>query len=164
MLGDDPTEEIVEADKARSFLTQSLSKKVAIVVAGPLFNFILAFFVFWGIFMAGIPMIAPEVGEVQDASPAMLGGIKPGDRVISINDKKIEHWEELREIVQEGNGSPVRFLVSRTGKEITLTIVPMKKETKNIFGEDQGVWIIGARFASSSSPVKREKKGARFTK
>ncbi|MEK7286724.1 MAG: RIP metalloprotease RseP [Nitrospirota bacterium] len=143
MLGDDPAEALAEEDKPRSFLNQSLPKKIAIVVAGPLFNFILAFFVFYGVFMAGIPLLAPEVGEVQEGSAAMLGGILPADRVITINDKKIEHWEQLRETLQEGKGSPVRFLMLRKGAEVALSVTPTEKKIKDIFGDEQVIWMIG---------------------
>ncbi len=143
MVGDDPTEELPEEDKARSFLAATLLKRIAIVCAGPFFNFILAFFVFWGLFMAGIPALAPEVGAVDKESPAFLGGILAGDKIISINDKPIEQWEEIRENIQESNGAVVRFLVSRAGAKKTLSITPMKKETKDIFGDPQLSWIIG---------------------
>jgi regulator of sigma E protease len=143
MVGDDPTEEIPEEDKARSFLGATLPKRIAIVCAGPVFNFILAFFVFFGIFMVGIPVLTPEIGEVDKESPAAMGGILAGDKIISINDKPILQWDEVRENIQASNGAVLRFLVSRAGVEKTLTITPMQKETKDIFGDLQPSFIIG---------------------
>ena len=143
MVGDDPTEEVPEEDKARSFLAATLPKKIAIVVAGPFFNFILAFFVFFGIFMVGVPALVPEVGEVDSGSPAALGGIVVGDKMISINEAPISQWDEVREHIQKSNGSAIRFLVSRAGAEKVLTITPIKKEVKDVFGDFQSSWIIG---------------------
>jgi regulator of sigma E protease len=143
MVGDDPTEEIPEEDKARSFLAATLPRKIAIVVAGPFFNFILAFFVFFGIFMVGVPVLAPDVGEVDSGSPAAMGGILAGDKIVSINEKQITQWDEIRETIQESNGSALRFLVLRAGANKSLTITPMKKEIKDVFGDLQPSFIIG---------------------
>ena len=143
MVGDDPTEAVAEEDKARSFLAATLPKKIAIVVAGPVFNFILAFFVFWGLFMVGVPLLTPDVGEVDEGAAAFVGGMKPGDKIVSINEKPITQWDEIRETIQESNGSTLRFLVSRAGAEKMLTITPMKKEAKDIFGDLTTTWIVG---------------------
>ena len=143
LLGDDPTEEVAPEDKERSFLAANLSKKIAIVVAGPFFNFILAFFVFFGLFMTGVPLLTPDVGEVDEGSAAALGGILAGDKIVSINEKPITHWEEIRETLQESNGSALRFVILRTGAEKVLTISPMQKEVKDIFGDSKPIWIIG---------------------
>ncbi len=143
MVGDDPSEEVAPEDKERSFLAATLPKKIAIVVAGPFFNFILAFFVFWGLFMAGVPLLTPDVGEVDKGSAADVGGLKPGDKILSINDKEITQWEEIRETLQEGNGSALRFVISRVGAKQVLTITPMRKEVKDVFGDSKPFWIIG---------------------
>ncbi|MBI3359166.1 MAG: RIP metalloprotease RseP [Nitrospirae bacterium] len=143
MVGDDPAEEVAPQDKERSFPAATLPKKIAIVVAGPFFNFILAFLVFWGLFMTGVPLLTPDVGEVAEGSAAAIGGMQPGDKILSINEKPITQWEEIRETLQEGNGSALRFSVLRAGAEQGLTITPMKKEVKDIFGDSKPVFIIG---------------------
>ncbi len=154
MLGDDPTEEIAPENQEQSFLTQSLSKKIAIVVAGPLFNLMLAFFIFAGVFMVGVPVLTPDVGEVQEGSAAALGGMKPGDRIAAINDEPITEWDAIRETLQEGKGAALRFKIVRGQTEQVLTITPIQQEVKDIFGEPKPLWIIGIA-PSGNSFVKR---------
>ncbi|HOV88438.1 MAG TPA: RIP metalloprotease RseP, partial [Syntrophobacteraceae bacterium] len=94
MLGEEPGEELPEDQLEKSFSSQPVGKRIAIVLAGPLSNFLLAIVVFTLVYaVSGIPEILPEVGSVAAGSPAEQGGIQVGDRVISINDKKLETWE-----------------------------------------------------------------------
>jgi len=143
MLGDDPAESIPDEDAGRSFLTQSLWKKIAIVVAGPFFNFILAFFIFTGVFMAGVPTLAPIAGEIEPGSAAALGGMKKGDRILSLNGQAVTQWDEIPKMLQENGAALLRVVVLRSGREITLNITPIQKERQDIFGEGQSVWVIG---------------------
>ncbi len=143
MLGDDPTEEVAPEVVERSFLAQSLGKKVAIVVAGPFFNFILAFFVFSGVFMVGVPLLTPDVGEIAKDSAAELGGMQSGDRILSINGKPLTQWEEIREILQENGGTALHIMVSRAGTEKELIITPTQKNMTDVFGEEKPVWVMG---------------------
>ncbi len=143
MLGDDPSVEISPEERNRSFLTQPVSKKIAIVVAGPFFNLMLAFFIFSGVFMIGVPLLMPHVGEVTKGSAAELGGMQAGDQILKIGDQKIEQWEEIREILQESSGGAIPFTISRNGTEQSLTITPIKKEVKDIFGDEKPTWLVG---------------------
>ncbi|MDC4226456.1 MAG: RIP metalloprotease RseP [Candidatus Manganitrophus sp.] len=104
LLGDDPKEEISPEERDRSFLTQSVKKKIAIVVAGPVFNLLLALFIFVGVFMTGVPSLTSEVGEVQPSSAAGAAGMQPGDRIVEIEGKPIKQWEEIRETLQINGG------------------------------------------------------------
>jgi len=143
MLGDDPAEEIAPEASACSFLTQSLWKKIAIVVAGPFFNFLLAFFIFSGVFMAGVPLLMPIVGDIEKESAAATGGIEPGDHITSVNGKPITQWEEIPGILQKNGGAPLRITVLRLGTQIDLTITPTQKDRTDVFGEEKPIWVIG---------------------
>lgn len=143
MLGDDPNEEIPEEERARSFLSQPVRNKIAVVIAGPLFNLLMAFVIFWGVFMAGLPVLSPVVGEVQEDSAAKKGGLQTEDRVLSIEGQAIMEWEEIRSTLQEKGGSPLGFVIERHGDRIDLTITPVKKETTNVFGDPITLWLIG---------------------
>ncbi len=143
MLGDDPNEEIPEEEKSRSFLTQPVRKKIAIVVAGPLFNLLLAVLIYSGIYMTGFPTVTAVIGEVQEDSAAEAGGMLPGDKVIAIENEQISDWEEVRETVQGSGGKPLYFLVQRDGQEVELNITPRSKESEDVFGDAQAVWLVG---------------------
>ncbi len=143
MLGDDPNEEIAPEDVPNSFLAQKVSKRIAIVIAGPVFNLLLAFFIFSGVFLGGISRLTADVGEVQADSPAGQGGMESGDRIISIENQPIKEWEAIREILQKEGGRDLQFIVERDGSQVDLSIRPEKKEIKDLLGDPKLVWLIG---------------------
>jgi len=143
LLGDDPKEAVDPQDLHRSFLNQSVSKKMAIVFAGPFFNLLLALVIFVGIFMMGVLVLTAEVGEVQQDSPAYSAGILSGDIVVAIDGKKVSQWEEIRGLLQASGGKEVTVEVKRGAETVTVKVIPIQKEAKNIFGEHQMQWLIG---------------------
>jgi regulator of sigma E protease len=143
LLGDDPKEEVSPEERDRSFLAQSVKKKIAIVVAGPLFNLLLALLIFVGVFMTGVPSLTSEVGEVQPSSAAGAAGMKPGDRIVEIEGKPIHQWEEIRETLQKSGGKELLFVVEREGERIELKVTPMMKETQDVLGDSHQLWLIG---------------------
>lgn len=143
LLGDDPKEEISPEEQDRSFLTQRVGKKIAIVMAGPLFNLLLALFIFVGVFMAGVPSLTSEVGEIQPSSAAGAAGMKPGDKIVEIEGKPITQWEEIRETLQKSGGKELQFVVEREGQRVNLKVTPMRKETQNVLGDSHQLWLIG---------------------
>ncbi|HLG21508.1 MAG TPA: RIP metalloprotease RseP [Candidatus Manganitrophaceae bacterium] len=143
LLGDDPKEEVGSEERGRSFLAQNLKKKIAIVVAGPLFNLLLALFIFVGVFMVGVPSLTSDVGEVQEGSAAALGGMKSGDRIVSIEGNPIAQWEEIRETLQKSGGKELHFAVEREGIRVDLRITPTLKETQDVLGDSHQLWLIG---------------------
>lgn len=143
LLGDDPKEPVDQGEVHRSFLNQSVPKKMAIVFAGPFFNLLLAWVVFIAIFMMGVPVLTAEVGEVQEGSPAYHGGLQAGDVVLEMDGKKVNQWEDIRGFLQATEGRETTLVVDRGGQKITVKVFPALKETKNIFGEPQMQWLIG---------------------
>jgi regulator of sigma E protease len=143
LLGDDPKEAVDPQELHRSFLNQSVPKKMAIVFAGPFFNLLLALVIFVGIFMMGVPVLTAEVGEVQESSPAYQAGILSGDVVLAIDGKKVNQWEDIRGLLQASQGKEVSIEVKRGAETVTVKAVPVQKEAKNIFGEGQMQWLIG---------------------
>ena len=143
LLGDDPKEEVTPEERGRSFLAQSVKKKIAIVVAGPVFNLLLALFIFVGVFMAGVPILTSDVGEIQEGSAAAAGGMKNGDRIVAIEGKPITQWEEIRETLQKNGGRELHFVVERNGEKVDLRVTPMMKETKDVLGDSHPLWLIG---------------------
>ena len=70
------------------------------------------------------PDVAPIVGKVVPGSVAEAGGVRPGDRVVSIDGRRIRVWEDLVAAVQARPGATVRLLVSRGNKELEIDLVP----------------------------------------
>ncbi len=87
----DETEgEVAPEERARAFNRQRLWRRMAIVLAGPAFNFLFAILAYWVVFQVGIPGIKPVIGQVIPGSPAAVGGLRVGDEILSINGSPIK--------------------------------------------------------------------------
>jgi len=90
----DEREEAVDpAEQHRAFNRQSLGVRSAIVVAGPLFNFLFAIIAFWWIFVTGDTGMKPLVGGVEKGSIAAEAGFSPDQEILSIGDQPTPTWE-----------------------------------------------------------------------
>src|SRR3972149_2208745 len=73
-------------------------KRMIVISAGVIMNILLAIGIFWGInYVQGDSfMQTTEIGMVINDSPAAKAGLQPGDKILSINHKNIEHWEAIQ--------------------------------------------------------------------
>jgi regulator of sigma E protease len=93
----DEREGPVEAHEIpRAFNRQSVGRRFAIVVAGPLANFLFAIAVYAGLFMYGLPEARPVLGVAPEGSVAAAAGLRPGDTVRAVEGEVITTWQELR--------------------------------------------------------------------
>jgi regulator of sigma E protease len=83
-------------DAHRAFNRQSVWRRTAIVVAGPIFNLAFAVVVYAGLFMYGLPEARPVLAEPPAGTPAAAAGLKSGDTVRAVQGEPIETWQELR--------------------------------------------------------------------
>jgi regulator of sigma E protease len=93
-MADEREGEVKEADLPFAFNRQSLLARTAIVAAGPIFNLILAFVLFWSVLVIGETGIKPILGAVDGHSLAAAAGFQEGDQIISVNDKLTPAWSE----------------------------------------------------------------------
>ena len=149
LLGESGTEELSLEDQKRSFYKQPTWKRMLIVFAGPFFNFLLAIAIFSVVYMYGIPNVAPVVGPMAEDAAAKEAGIVSGDKIISMNGKKIQFWDEMDPIIKESNGQEMTIDVLRNGQEKTMKVKPKLTKIKNIFGGDESVYSIGVAPASN---------------
>lgn len=136
---------VMDADeRAHSFMFQPVAKRAAIVVAGPLANFLLAIVIFAGVFMLyGKQTMSARVDLVQADSAAAEAGFKAGDLVVAINGRPIENFTEMQRIVGANAGEPLAITVDREGNQLVLKATPALKEVKDNFGNVQRVGILG---------------------
>jgi len=143
LLGESEEDTLPEEDEKRSFLKQSAAKKIAIVVAGPVFNFLLAILIFTIVYMTGVPRLTTEIGEVQKDSPAFKAGITEGDSIIAIGGKEVIRWEKMAEIISKSEGKELNITIKREQKLKTLIVRPELLKAKNVFGEEVNSYKIG---------------------
>ena len=146
MLGEneDETESSSPEEAERAFNNQHVLIRIAIVIAGPVFNLALAFMLFFGLYLiSGNHVMTTEIGQVRSESPAYSAGIMKGDIIISIQDKTIKTWSEIKEMVQDHAGRPLEIIVQRADKFLRVTVIPEEAVGKNLFGEDVKTALIG---------------------
>ena len=121
--------ETIIAPYDRQFESKPLFSRTMTIFAGPLFNFILSFFIFLTIgLLQGIPTNEPIITEVQSTGSAQQAGMKSGDYIKEVDDKAIASWTEFAEIIQESPGVPLSFLVERGEELVKLEVVPATLE------------------------------------
>ncbi len=88
--------DVPDAEKNRAFNNQNISKRIAIVFAGPAFNFILAIFLYWLVFMLGSTVDRPFIGEAEPDSIAASAGFEIQDEVLKVGDVSVDSWNDFR--------------------------------------------------------------------
>jgi regulator of sigma E protease len=152
---------MTEADRAQSFFFKPVWARAAVVVAGPLANFVLAIVILAGILMLyGQRTTLPRVDSVLEKSAAAAAGFKPGDLVLSIDGKKIESFSDMQRVVSVSAGRTLEIVVDRDGKSVTLKAVPELKENMDFFGNVRREGVLGiTRSVTSPDEIKTEKVG-----
>jgi len=85
--------EVAGEELARAFNRQPVSTRIAVVIAGPAFNFMFAILIYWVMFVSGVPGMKPVVGDVLPSSYAAAAGIRSGDEIRSIEQQSTPTWE-----------------------------------------------------------------------
>ena len=80
----------------RAFNRQPVSRRFAIVAAGPLANFLLAIVLYWGLFVGGAEELKPRLALVDGSSIAAQAGVRDGDLVTAVGGERVRSWPELR--------------------------------------------------------------------
>jgi regulator of sigma E protease len=133
-----------ESERAQSFVFQPVLKRAAIVVAGPMANFLLAVVIFAAIFMFyGKQTMSARVDSVQPDSAAAAAGFQPGDVVLAIGGQTVDSFADMQRIVSESAGVPLEITVDRKGDRLVLKATPMLKEVKDNFGNVHRIGILG---------------------
>ena len=157
MVGDEPDAEIEPKDIPISFTHKSVYKRMAIVAAGPVFNLLLAVIIFYIILLVnGLSVTLPTVGSVEPDSPAAQAGIQKGDRILAINGRDVETWNNMALIISQSKGRSLDVSLKRGDSLKEIRLIPKKIADQNIFGEDTERFVIGIK---SSDDVMIRKLG-----
>ncbi|WP_374583714.1 RIP metalloprotease RseP [Pseudoduganella sp.] len=113
-------------DLAREFTRQNVWKRIAIVAAGPLANFLLAIALYAGLYMSGVREPAARLAEPAAASAAAAAGLQRGDQVKTVNGEAVQGWSELRwAIIQAAiHKEDLRIEAERPGYGVVRATLP----------------------------------------
>ena len=155
MVGDEPDADVPPELLPLSFTHTSLTRRFLIVAAGPVFNILLAVVIFFVLFLvSGTFVLQPTVGKVTPDSPAAQAGLQSGDRIVAIDGRPVDTWEQMAGVITGSGGRPLELTVRRDGKKLALTVTPEPTKTRNIFGEEISRYVIGITSAGDARAMK----------
>ncbi|MDP1785395.1 MAG: RIP metalloprotease RseP [Sulfuricurvum sp.] len=134
MKGQDDLDPSAVSSDNDSYNSKKPWQRVIILLAGPLANFLLAWFLFYAIALGGPKALSPVIGMVSLNSPANLAGLHKDDRVLSINGERITQWNELSESIKTSTGT-LTLQIQREKSLLFVTLSPRISETQNMFKE-----------------------------
>jgi len=150
-------ESMPEEERKLTFFAQAVWKRAAIVVAGPLANFVLAIVIFTILYASfGRNILLPKVASVQQGGAAEQAGFQRGDLVLTIDGEPIDSFGKMQEIVSSSTGKPLAIVVRRDGQDVTLQATPQLREIETALGKTK-VGMIGLQ-ASSDPADQREER------
>lgn len=136
MLGEDGA-----SDDERSFGKKSVWARISVVVAGPIFNFILAFLL--SLFIVGsIGYDSPVIYQVMDGYPAQEAGLQAGDKIVKINNENVHLYREIVVFVQFNQGETATVVYERDGEQYSATLKPK-------LDEETGTYLYGFKGAGT---------------
>lgn len=106
-----------------AFNRKPVLQRIAIVLAGPLANFLLAIFAYWVLFSAGVTGLVPVIGEVKQDSKADIAGLQQGQEIVEIDGEPVETWAQvnLGLFKRIGETGQINLGIRRSGESATQT-------------------------------------------
>ena len=107
------------------------------IFAGPMMNFVLAFFIFLiiGLFQ-GVEVNEARLGQLTDDGPAIASGLQTGDQIETVAGAEVSNWLDVQENIQKNPGKEIEFVVIRDGETLSIPVVPKEIERN---GETIGI-------------------------
>ena len=148
---------MTDAERAVSFHHKTLMQRSAIVLAGPLVNFLFAILLFAGLFtIAGVPQLDTSqplqaiVGSVSSGSPADIAKLRRGDKILKMGAVDIASFGDLQNVVRKSPGVRMAARIERDGQIITVFVIPNRREVR----QDDGTVVIQGLLGITAEPGK----------
>ncbi|HKB20971.1 MAG TPA: site-2 protease family protein [Gaiellaceae bacterium] len=141
--------ELADGLGADAYWRQRTWRKVLVIFAGPGTNLLFAVLIFAALFVVGsggyrlgfsMETNAPVVLDVRADHPAAQIGLKPGDRILSINHHQVTDVSQVPDLIQESKGSPVTLVIQRKGEIGTKVLGPVKPRREARLSAPQATW------------------------
>lgn len=123
-MADESEGEVAKADLPRAYNRQPFWKKFLIIAAGPLTNFVSAFFLYWVIFTIGFVTIKPIVGEITPKSIAADAGMQTKQQILEVDGQRVDTWTNIlfKLLRHTGDQDTTSMLVKMPGSDKTQTL------------------------------------------
>lgn len=134
-------EEELDHPETCSYLNASVYSRIATILAGPVFNFILAFLL--SLFVIGAcGYSTTKLIDVTEGSPAYEAGLRAGDELVKINNSKVYFYGEVTFETMQNSGEPIDVVYKRDGQKNSTVVIPK-------FDEEYGRMMMGITFGDS---------------
>jgi regulator of sigma E protease len=145
LLGEDPNEAIppIDRQRRRALSDKPLWQRYTIVVAGPAFNLLLPLLIYFIHYAGQRTLLPPTIGSVLPNLPAAEAGLVPGDRVETVDGKKIRYWEDLERVIADSLGRTLRFGIRRGSDAEERDVTPVRIERSGTLQRKETVGWIG---------------------
>jgi len=149
-----------EKDREKLFILKPLYQRSIIVAAGPLANFILAILIFIMINLTvGKDFTPAIIDEVQKDSPAFVSGLKKNDKILFIDNKKVESILEVSTFINLSTAENIKFEILRNDQEFSIFVKPNLIEGKDSLGNPTQKRMIGIKLAYTKDEFERRPLG-----
>ena len=149
-----------EEERKKLFILKPLYQRSIIVAAGPLANFVLAILIFIIInLFVGKDMTPAVINEVQKDSPAFVAGLKKDDKILFIDDNKVESILEVSTFINTSTSEIIKFVVLRKNQEISMNIKPNLVDGKDSLGNSVKKRIIGIKLSPMNNEFNKQPLG-----
>ncbi len=129
---------IAPINDARSFMNKPVWQRMAVIVAGPIMNFVLAIVLFVGVFAyLGIPSQSNSnlIGSLVKGKPAATAGIQPGDKILAVNQEPTTDWNRLTEVIHAKPDQVLSLTIERANvKQHQIVSVKTEKDAQSGYG------------------------------
>jgi len=121
--------EVPAAEAHRSFNRASVWRRIGIVIAGPVANFLLAIVFYWALLIHGLPALKPMIGEPPAGTPAAQAGLVAGDEIRRVNGTDTPSFQDLRlALLRAGVAAKAITLELADDRSVRLDVQPMQTE------------------------------------
>jgi membrane-associated protease RseP (regulator of RpoE activity) len=125
IIGMSNVEDVDPADEERTYRAKPYRHRFGVAVAGSTMHFLLAAVLLFLIYaVAGLPQARPVVNQVLEDSPAAASQFRVGDRIVAINGRPVDDWEDVPTYVQAHGESQLVFTMERDGRLLDIPVTP----------------------------------------